>query len=268
MGAFPCGLCTFLPLFQSEKGNDPGNRQIHLLLLHETMIGTLDGIKLDHVIFGKSFDRLEGDDLILCALQNQKIIGLLQIIPFSDVRFLETIEKDLIDLNFPVKADEGGFAFVDQLPVVIGHDGVLHHFIHVDRRAAEGHLDKGHARLGDIFQKEIPTEAGCVDIKLRCGKLLVHPRKDQPDIGIAVLQPQLLVDIIAMTGPVEGHDGDIFILFQNAFGKALRCFVVLVTAETMPKENELSDLIAVGRVKLAADAAALRVDIKVYGYRL
>ena len=103
VGAFSCGLCTFSPLFQSEKGNDPGNRQIHLLLLHETMIGTLDGIKFDHVIFGKSFDRLEGDDLILCALQNQKIIGLFQIIPFSDVRFLETIEKDLMWQNLLCK---------------------------------------------------------------------------------------------------------------------------------------------------------------------
>ena len=94
MGAFSCGLCTFSPLFQSEKGNDPGNRQIHLLLLHETMIGSLDGIKFDHVIFGKSFDRREGDDLILRALQNQKLICLLQIISFGDVRFPEAVEKN------------------------------------------------------------------------------------------------------------------------------------------------------------------------------
>ena len=94
MGAFSCGLCTFSPLFQSEKGNDPGNRQIHLLLIHKTMIGTLDGLKLDHVIFGKSFDRREGDDLILRALQNQKLICLLQIISFGDVRFPEAVEKN------------------------------------------------------------------------------------------------------------------------------------------------------------------------------
>jgi hypothetical protein len=83
MGAFSCGLCTFSPLFQSEKGNDPGNRQIHLLLIHETMIGALDGLKLNHIIFGNSLDCLEGDDLILRTMQNQKLAGLLQIIPFG-----------------------------------------------------------------------------------------------------------------------------------------------------------------------------------------
>ena len=67
-------MCTFSPLFQSEKGNDPGNRQIHLLLLHETMIGTLDGIKFDHVIFGKSFDRkIEIDKVFLDSLQEADI---------------------------------------------------------------------------------------------------------------------------------------------------------------------------------------------------
>ena len=76
-------MCTFSPLFQSEKGNDPGNRQIHLLLIYETMIGALDDFKLDHVIFGKSLDCLKGDNFILRALQNQKLVGLLQIIPFG-----------------------------------------------------------------------------------------------------------------------------------------------------------------------------------------
>ncbi len=67
-----------------------------------------------------------------------------------------------------------------------------------------------------------------------------------------------------MTWSVESYNGDIFILFQDVFGKARRCFIVLVTARAMPEENELSDFFAVGGAELAADAAALRVDIIVF----
>jgi hypothetical protein len=47
------------------------------------MIGALDGLKLNHIIFGNSLDCLEGDDLILRTMQNQKLVGMLQIIPFG-----------------------------------------------------------------------------------------------------------------------------------------------------------------------------------------
>ncbi len=140
-----------------EKFDDLVDGQGHVVRILERVVGPFDGDELDDVVFGEIPDQVDGNHFVLRAMEDEDVIGKIEIFVVTDVETLEVIHESLVDFHLAVEADLDFLAFLQFGEAFIGNM-VAHAFIHVDARASQGNLFEGIALFDEVAQCDVSAE--------------------------------------------------------------------------------------------------------------
>ena len=234
----------------------------------ESVVGIFHGDELDKVILGKAPHRLERDDLVLRAMEDEDVVGMLHVVYLLDIRGFKLGQELAAHLYLPVKADGHGLSPAKLVQLVVFHDGVREYLGHVDRGASKRDLLERAFVFGNVFQHEIAAEARRVCVDVIGVKLRFYIVRGKADIRHAVLQRKLLFHIVAMAGQVEGHDSDALIFGQHPVREFLRRAVVLMPGKAVDEQHRLFNTGAFAVIQLAADVLSAFIYLKILFHTL
>lgn len=84
----------------------------HLLGVLERVVGSFDRDKGNDIIFGKGLCFFKRNHFILCAMENDEIIGKVKEFAFPYIMGPEIIQKSLINFHLAVKSNLDFLAFL------------------------------------------------------------------------------------------------------------------------------------------------------------
>ena len=249
-----------------EKFDDLVDGQGHVVRVLEGMVGPFDGDELDDVVFGEVLDQVDRNHFVLRAVEDEDVVGKIEIFVVADVETLEVIHESLVDLHLAVETDLDFLAFLQLGKAFVGNV-IAHAFIHVDARAAQGDFFEGIALFDEVAQGNVGAEARriVVDVLgLEFGPGIVD---DQCQIGHTFRDGQFLAGVGTVAGPVKGDDGVVLVFARQVFRKMDGSSRVLVAAEAMRDDDDVVEgaclFIIIIDEQLAADAVALLIDVEI-----
>ena len=248
-----------------EELDDLVDGECHVVGVLERVIGSLDGDELDDVVLGERFGVFEGDHLVFRAVQDQHIVGEVEVLVVERAEGLEVVEEGLVDFHLALEADLD-FLALRELCLVGVWDAAVHRLIHVDGRAAQRNLAEGVADFDEVAQRQVAAEARRVDADVFCLQLALGVFGDDGQVGQAFADRQFLARVHAVAGPVKGDDAPALVLGSQVLAEVRRAGRFLVAAEAMRDDGDVVEgprrLVACAADELAADAEPLLVDIK------
>lgn len=249
-----------------EKFDDLVDGQGHVVRVLEGMVGPFDGDELDDVIFGEVPDQVDRNHFVLRAVEDEDVVGKIEIFVVADVETLEVIHESLVDLHLAVETDLDFLAFLQLGKAFVGNV-IAHAFIHVDARAAQGDFFEGIALFDEVAQGNVGAEARriVVDVLgLEFGPGIVD---DQCQIGHTFRDGQFFAGVSAMAGPVKGDDGVVLVFARQVFRKMDGSGRVFVAAESVGDDDDVVEgaclFIIVIDEQLAADAVSLLINVEI-----
>ena len=250
-----------------EEFDDLVDGQGHVVRVLEGVVGPFDGNEFDDVVFSEFPDEVDGNHFILRAVEDEDVVGKIEVFVVADVEALQIIHKCLVDFHLAFETDLDFLALLQFGKAFVG-DMVAHAFIHVDAWAAQGDFPERISYFEDVAQGEISAEAGGIVVKEFRAQRVFCVVCDQGQIGHAFGNGQLFAGVFAVAGPVKGDDGKIFILRRQLFGKVGRAGRVFAAAEAVGDDGHVVEpalrFMAVMHEEPAADAVAFFVDIKMF----
>lgn len=248
-----------------EELDDLVDGECHVVGVLERVVGALDGDEFDDVVLGEVFCVLERDHLVLRAVQDQHIIGEVEVLVVERAEGLEIVEEGLVDFHLALEADLD-FLALCELCLVGVWDAAVHRLVHVNGRAAQGNLAEGVADFDEVAQRQVAAEARRVDADVFCLQLALGVLRDDGQVGQALADGQLLARVHAVAGPVEGDDAPALVLGGQVFAEIRRAGRLLVAAEAVRDDGDVLEgarrLVAIAADELAADAQTLLIDVK------
>ena len=169
----------------------------------ETMVGGFDRAERDAVFLSEGADGVEGDDLVLGSVDDNRRVFDRGEVSDGDIVLLKLADKVPGDLYLSVKADEDRLALAQRREVVVGHDPLGQDIIHIDRGTAQRDGCERISEIGDVFQKQISAEAVRAAVELFGLIVRFYIVDHRAQIGHTVGQAQPAARVVAVTRPVE-----------------------------------------------------------------
>lgn len=133
----------------------------------ERMIGPFDGNEFNDVVFREPFGNLDGDHFVLCSVDDNHVIGIVEIFLLQYIEIPERVEKMLVDFHLPIEPYLD-FLSLAELALVGFGNKIAHGLIHIDGRAAQGYFFKRISPFNQVAERDVATETGGVDVKRFC----------------------------------------------------------------------------------------------------
>ena len=87
----------------AEKFNNFVDGQGHMIGVLERMIGPFDGNEFNDVVFREPSGNLDGDHFVLCSVDDNHVIGIVEIFLLQYIEIPERVEKMLVDFHLPIE---------------------------------------------------------------------------------------------------------------------------------------------------------------------
>ena len=238
--------------------------QVHIGGVAEGVVGALDLHELDYVRVREGAGLLDGDVLVLGAMDEQDVVRPVEVLELPDVVCLEVVDQRAVDLEPALKADLDLFALLE-FGEVRRRDILLHVQGHHEARRARYDAGEGVAEGMDIGERQVSAEAHGI-VEDGCGAQRVsRVAHGEPQVLEALGKLELLARVLAMAGPVEGEHGVALVLAGLLLGELLDPGDVLVAAVAVCADDHAVVRAGVGAAhELAAHAVAVLVDIEVF----
>ena len=249
-----------------EEFDDLVDGQGHVVRVLEGVVGPFDGNEFDDVVFSEFPDEVDGNHFILRAVEDEDVVGKIEVFVVADVEALQIIHKCLVDFHLAFETDLDFLALLQFGKAFVG-DMVAHAFIHVDAWAAQGDFLEGIALFDEVAQGDVSAETRRIVVDVFGLELGLSIIDDPGQIVHAFREGQLLAGVGAVAGPVEGDDGVVLVFARQVFSEMDRPGRVLVAAEAVRDDDDIVEsarlFIIIIDEQLAADAVALLIDVEI-----
>ncbi len=198
-------------------------------------------------------------------MYDQDIIGIIHIIVSRDICRLQLLQERLTDLDLSVKARQYSLAFQYFVIFILWNDAVDHGVIDRYGRTAYCKLaERIISVLSDIFEEEITAETGRVTVDLVCMELPLYIFDHRRQVSITFAQKKIFAGVIAVTGPVKGHDTKLLMFGYELTREFFSRFVVFVASESVAEDHRFLYTMHIAAVQLAPDAVSRFINIKIF----
>ncbi len=211
---------------------------------------SLKGNKLNDIVLGKLFHRIKGNRVILCSVEDQQFIRIINKLDLFQIGFPDFFKEGQGNLYFSLMAQKNLFS-LHQLIVLTAvlcmfQQGIMH----VDSRTPKGDLHEGISVLVNIFQHQKAAEAGCIDIDTVCSEMLDDILSHKVQVGTAFGKDQFLSCIGTVAGKIKANHSCGLVFGDHLLCKSGQGRCVLITSESVEKYDHLIDLFQILAVDL------------------
>ena len=248
-----------------EEFNNLMDGQRHVVRVLEGAVGAFHGDEFDDVVFRKASGFFDGNHFVLCAVDDEHVVGVVEVFLFPYVEVPEGFEEGGIYFHFSFKPYGNFFSLGQFVLIVVGN--IAHHgLVHAYCRTAESNFGERIALLDDVAEGNVSAEAGGV---------VIHPFgfhhffgvfRHQGKVGEAFFHGKFLSGVHAVAGPVEGNDRKSLVLGGEMFSEMEGACRFFAAAKAMGDNDHIikgtGTFVAVIHNEPASYAEAAPVNIK------